>query len=151
MRAAFAATFSPHPLFPSRHAHSIAYHSDDGRLFVTDPFGGRLWQGPYGVGDVIGCGALLSLGGGYSGFFFTRNGRLLRGSGGSECTCIADALVPLADTRASIKNKVLHAIVGADGPAVVGVNFGEMEFAWGPANEGGRVSCEIDCVEWVDN
>lgn len=133
---AFGLSTSPYPEFrlPGWHAHSIAYHCDDGRLFVSDAFGGRLWQGPYGVGDTVGVGALLKVGGGFEGFFFTRNGRLLLGRGNGETARISEALVPLLPQQMGMLNKVMYASVGADGASQVGLNLGETAFVWEPAN-----------------
>ncbi|KAI9021769.1 hypothetical protein DFJ74DRAFT_606929, partial [Hyaloraphidium curvatum] len=126
----------PYPEFrmPGWHAHSVGWHSDDGRLFVSDAFGGRVWQGPWGVGDVLGCGMLLNPGGSIKGFFFTRNGVLMRGEGGSDCYTMAEAMVPLLSEQQGMLGKTYRAAVGADGKAEVAVNFGEAPFAWAPAN-----------------
>lgn len=139
---AFGLSTAPYPDFrlPGWHAHSIAYHSDDGRLFVSDSFGGRIWQAPYGVGDTVGVGALLKIGGGFEGFFFTKNGRLLSAQQGTgETESISEALVTLWPHQRGMLNKVLYASIGADVAAQIGVNFGERPFAWEVANGANEV------------
>jgi len=62
----------PYPGFrlPGWDPISIGYHSDDGRKFISDAFGGRDYAIAYGKGDVIGVGVRPRDGL----VFFTRNG-----------------------------------------------------------------------------
>jgi hypothetical protein len=59
---------------------------------------------------------------------------LLKGHGAGETQWITEALIPLLPEQQGMLNKVLHAIVGADGASQVGCNFGETPFSWAPAN-----------------
>ncbi|KAJ3079838.1 hypothetical protein HK102_003474, partial [Quaeritorhiza haematococci] len=49
---------------------SIAYHSDDGQIFLNSNQGGIPFSVPYNVGDTVGCGYIPSTGS----VFFTLNG-----------------------------------------------------------------------------
>jgi hypothetical protein len=93
------------------HRHSIAYHSNTGSVFASDPTCGR----PYGPGikegDVIGVGYLCQSGT----VFFTRNGQNLG--------------------KASIGFKYpLYPILGSIGPCHVSVNFGNEDFLFSPGS-----------------
>lgn len=71
----------PYPAFrmPGWHRGSLAVHSDDGRKYVNDPWGGVDFVQPWGRTGVVGIGMTFSASkGGSNGIgaevFFTRNG-----------------------------------------------------------------------------
>ncbi|ORX95370.1 hypothetical protein K493DRAFT_157048, partial [Basidiobolus meristosporus CBS 931.73] len=99
----------PYPYFrlPGWNIFSVGYHSDDGRKYVDDGYGGRDYALPFGVGDVIGCGYDCSGGG----VFFTRNG------------------VNLGCARKGMWHLV-YPTLGADGNVDVQVNFGDSPFRY---------------------
>ncbi|TPX32961.1 hypothetical protein SmJEL517_g03994 [Synchytrium microbalum] len=90
--------------------HSVGYHSDDGRRFVDDPYGGKDFGPPFTKGDTIGCGYDHSR----MTIFFTKNGEMIG-------DCVGNVLYPY------------HMALGADGPCVLDVNF-EGPFKFAPAN-----------------
>ncbi|CAG8772228.1 20063_t:CDS:2, partial [Racocetra persica] len=108
-------TTKPYPYFrlPGYHVNSIAYHSDDGRKFHSDPHkGGVSYSEPWGKGDTIGCGYRPDDGE----VFFTKNGKFL--------------------SVAFSGNEVKHTwypSVGTDGSCELEVNFGDSEFKYKPA------------------
>ncbi|KAI9193345.1 concanavalin A-like lectin/glucanase domain-containing protein [Polychytrium aggregatum] len=103
----------PYPSFRliGWNAWSVGYHSDDGRLFNNDAFGGRLFASPYTKGHTVGCGYNPKTGA----VFYTLNGTLLgevvRG-----------------------QPHPYHAAVGADGPCRLQINVGQQPFMYLPAN-----------------
>ncbi|KAI9031425.1 hypothetical protein DFJ74DRAFT_744819 [Hyaloraphidium curvatum] len=127
----------PYPPFrpPGWHANSVAF-ADDGRLHFGSEIGKR-WCAPWPQhGPVVGCGVLYAEGGGAAlGVFFTRDGRLINRSGYGATQGVEDALVDLPVELRFVLGKQLHAAVGAEGPAVIAVNFGELPFMWERANE----------------
>lgn len=67
---------------PGWHRASLGVHSDDGRRYVDDPYGGQEFTRPFKKGDVLGIGMSFSpLGNPVAGtkkmvdVFFTRNGK----------------------------------------------------------------------------
>ncbi|KAJ3214238.1 hypothetical protein HDU67_001945 [Dinochytrium kinnereticum] len=106
----------PYP--PFRHIgwnkHSVGYHSDDGRAFQDDPFGGRLFAASFTRGDTVGCGYDPARGA----VFYTLNGTHL-GDGSLGPT--------FCDYRIA---------VAADGPCQLYVNVGGRAFMYAAANVG---------------
>ncbi|ORX91362.1 hypothetical protein K493DRAFT_156581, partial [Basidiobolus meristosporus CBS 931.73] len=97
----------PHFRLPGWNIYSVGYHSDDGRRYVDDGYGGRDYSRPFGVGDIVGCGYDRTTGS----VFFTRNG------------------VHLGIARQGMWHLVFPTL-GADGDAKVRVNFGETPFKY---------------------
>ncbi|KAJ3087311.1 Rsp5p-dependent ubiquitination, sorting of cargo proteins at the multivesicular body [Quaeritorhiza haematococci] len=106
---------SPYPSFRlvGWHDYSVGYHSDDGRVFVNDAFGGRIFASPFTKGDTVGVGYDPTRGA----VFFTLNGSFL-----SDAT--------------SNEFHPYHAAVSADGPCELEINFGQKPFVYQPANPG---------------
>ncbi|KAF2138132.1 uncharacterized protein K452DRAFT_95639 [Aplosporella prunicola CBS 121167] len=106
-------TTKPYPLFrlPGYHKHSIAYTSYGSRRhnqpFIPTPYGPSYVQG-----DVVGIGYRPRTGT----VFFTRNGKKLE------------------DVAHGLKSQNFFPTVGANGPAQVHVNFGQMGFVFIEAN-----------------
>jgi hypothetical protein len=52
----------PYPPFrmPGWHRGSLAVHGDDGHKYVNDRWGGKDFTGPFGKGEVVGIGMVLS-------------------------------------------------------------------------------------------
>ncbi|KAG1446163.1 hypothetical protein G6F56_009662 [Rhizopus delemar] len=111
-----AVGFATHPYprwrLPGWHKHSIAYHSNSGAVFVSDPTFGRPYGPPIKEGDVVGIGYLYQSGT----VFFTKNGQNL-----------GKALIGF--------KYPIYPIVGASGPCHVLTNFGLQEFLFTPANQ----------------
>ncbi|KXT13738.1 hypothetical protein AC579_10064 [Pseudocercospora musae] len=103
----------PYPLFrlPGSHKHSIAYMSTGQRKF-NQPFNSTNYGPPYVQGDVVGVGYRPRTGT----IFFTRNGKKLE------------------DVCHGMKLHNFFPTVGANGPANVHVNFGQMGFVFIEAN-----------------
>ncbi|KAI1327998.1 ssh-4 [Xylariaceae sp. FL0255] len=103
----------PYPLFrlPGFHKYSIAYTSTGGRRY-NQPFMGTPYGPQYLQGDVIGVGYRPRTGT----IFFTRNGKRLE------------------DVVHGLKSQNFFPSVGANGPAVVHVNFGQAGFVFIEAN-----------------
>lgn len=103
----------PYPLFrlPGHHKYSVAYTSTGARRhnqpFMPTPYGPPIVQG-----DVIGVGYRPRTGT----IFFTRNGRRLD------------------DVMHGLKSQNFFPSVGANGPCVVHVNFGQAGFVFIEAN-----------------
>ncbi|KAK7418577.1 Protein ssh4 [Neonectria magnoliae] len=103
----------PYPLFrlPGYHKYSVAYQSTGSRRY-NQPFNGT----PYGPqlvqGDVVGVGYRPRTGA----IFFTRNGKKL------------DEVVH------GLKAQNFFPAIGANGPAIVHVNFGQAGFVFIEAN-----------------
>ncbi|KAI8848436.1 hypothetical protein BC829DRAFT_394018 [Chytridium lagenaria] len=105
----------PYP--PFRHIgwnqHSVGFHSDDGRAFQDDPFGGRIFASPYTRGDTIGCGYDPARGA----VFYTLNG------------------THLGDGSLSPVFHDYHIAVAADGPCQLYINVGGRAFIQDRATE----------------
>ncbi|KAL1841919.1 hypothetical protein VTJ49DRAFT_6310 [Mycothermus thermophilus] len=103
----------PYPLFrlPGFHKHSVAYFSNGTRRynqpFSATPYGPQIVQG-----DVIGVGYRTRTGT----IFFTRNGKKLE------------------DVVHGAKSQNFFPAIGANGPCVVHVNFGQAGFVFIEAN-----------------
>ncbi|EMC96359.1 hypothetical protein BAUCODRAFT_33688 [Baudoinia panamericana UAMH 10762] len=106
-------TTKPYPLFrlPGLHRTSIAYTSTGHRRF-NQPFAPTTYGPPFVQGDVIGVGYRPRTGT----VFFTRNGK------------------KLDDVAHGLKLQNFFPTVGANGPANVHVNFGQMGFVFIEAN-----------------
>lgn len=113
---------SPYPSFRQVgwEAHSVGYHSDDGRLFHNDGFGGKMFESPFTKGDTVGCGYNPATGS----VFFTLNGRFL----GNRQGAVTNIYHPF------------HAAIGADGPCTISMNMGQREFMYNPEMEHSTVS-----------
>ena len=94
---------------PGWDAHSVGYHSDDGRLFDGSGVASRPYGPCFGPGDVVGCGLCTTS----REIFFTHNGVYL----GVACT-------------ASAQQRPLHPVVGLDARAAVVLNLGQRPFAF---------------------
>ncbi|KAI0517627.1 ssh-4 [Xylaria bambusicola] len=103
----------PYPLFrlPGYHKYSVAYTSTGGRRF-NQPFMPTPYGPPIVQGDVIGVGYRPRTGT----IFFTRNGRRLE------------------DVVHGLKAQNFFPSVGANGPCLVHVNFGQAGFVFIEAN-----------------
>ncbi|RKU45917.1 Protein ssh4 [Coniochaeta pulveracea] len=103
----------PYPLFrlPGFHKYSVAYLSDGVRRynqpFTPTPYGPTIVQG-----DVVGVGYRPRTGT----IFFTRNGKKLE------------------DVAHGLKNQNFFPAIGANGPCIVHVNFGQAGFVFIEAN-----------------
>lgn len=103
----------PYPLFrlPGFHKYSAAYTSTGHRRY-NQPFNGTPYAPPYVQGDVIGVGYRPRTGT----IFFTRNGKKLE------------------DVIHGVKGPNFFPAVGANGPCIVHVNFGQAGFVFIEAN-----------------
>ncbi|KAI5458441.1 concanavalin A-like lectin/glucanase domain-containing protein [Mariannaea sp. PMI_226] len=103
----------PYPLFrlPGYHKYSAAYHSTGSRRY-NQPFSATPYGPPLVQGDVVGVGYRPRTGA----IFFTRNGKKL------------DEVVH------GLKAPNFFPAIGANGPAVVHVNFGQAGFVFIEAN-----------------
>ncbi|KAJ3328993.1 Rsp5p-dependent ubiquitination, sorting of cargo proteins at the multivesicular body [Gonapodya sp. JEL0774] len=131
---AIGVSTSPYPPFrlPGWHAHSVAYHSDDGRLFVSDPFGGRPYGPAYGPGDVIGVGYYPPTGA----TFFTRNGQLIPSGTGTPTVGWDGSAIPNDGCYSVVwGEKTVHAVVGCDGWSAIEADFSG-PFRYPPGNPG---------------
>ena len=108
----------PYPSFrmPGWHRHSVGLHSDDGRKYYDDSFGGRNCTTPFQKGDVMGVGFDAYIGGVY----FTKNG---------------ERIGEFAFTGVLLNVTGIFPTIGAQGKAKVVVNFGSKPFRY--AAEGG--------------
>jgi hypothetical protein len=99
----------PYPLFrmPGYHKYSVAYQSNGCRRY-NQPFNGTPYGPPLVQGDVIGVGYRPRTGA----IFFTRNGKKL------------DEVVH------GLKAQNFFPSIGANGPAIVHVNFGQAGFVF---------------------
>ncbi|KAI9155228.1 Protein ssh4 [Paramyrothecium foliicola] len=103
----------PYPLFrmPGYHKYSVAYQSSGHRRynqpFNASPYGPHLVQG-----DVVGVGYRPRTGA----IFFTRNGKKLE------------------EVVHGLKSQNFFPAIGANGPAVIHVNFGQAGFVFIEAN-----------------
>ncbi|KAI0150298.1 ssh-4 [Xylariaceae sp. FL1272] len=106
-------TTKPYPLFrlPGFHKYSVAYTSTGGRRY-NQPFSSTTYGPAYVQGDVIGVGYRPRTGT----IFFTRNGKRLD------------------DVVHGLKTPNFFPSVGANGPAIVHVNFGQAGFVFIEAN-----------------
>lgn len=106
-------TTKPYPLFrlPGLHKYSIAYTSTGQRRY-NQPFSGTNYAPPFVQGDVVGVGYRPRTGT----VFFTRNGKRLE------------------DVAHGLKSQNFFPTVGANGPANVHINFGQMGFVFIEAN-----------------
>ncbi|KAJ3366342.1 Rsp5p-dependent ubiquitination, sorting of cargo proteins at the multivesicular body [Allomyces arbusculus] len=125
---AIGLTHYPYPSFrlPGWHPWSIGYHSDDGRLFVSDSDRGREYGKPYRAGDVVGVGVDTRT----CNVFFTRNGVKLPD--------ITDAQVPAPFVG-------IHPAIGADGACEVDVRW-HGGFRWADADAKGFAYSLDDAV-----
>ncbi|KAH7141224.1 concanavalin A-like lectin/glucanase domain-containing protein [Dactylonectria estremocensis] len=103
----------PYPLFrlPGYHKYSAAYTSTGCRRY-NQPFNGTPYGPPLVQGDVVGVGYRPRTGA----IFFTRNGKKL------------DEVVH------GLKAQNFFPAIGANGPAVIHVNFGQAGFVFIEAN-----------------
>ncbi|KAI0123067.1 concanavalin A-like lectin/glucanase domain-containing protein [Xylariales sp. AK1849] len=103
----------PYPLFrlPGYHKHSVAYTSTGHRRY-NQPFNSTMYGPPLVQGDVIGVGYRPRTGT----IFFTRNGKKLE------------------DVAHGLKAPNFFPSVGANGPCIVHVNFGQAGFVFIEAN-----------------
>ncbi|CAK7208589.1 Protein ssh4 [Sporothrix curviconia] len=103
----------PYPLFrlPGFHKYSAAYLSNGTRRY-NQPFHSTPYGLPFVQGDVIGVGYRPRTGS----IFFTRNGKRME------------------DITHGLKSQNFFPAVGANGPAVVHVNFGQAGFVFIEAN-----------------
>ncbi|KAL0640130.1 Protein ssh4 [Maublancomyces gigas] len=106
-------TTKPYPMFrlPGWHKHSIAYTSL-GQRRHNQPFYGTSYAPSFHQGDVIGVGYRPRTGT----IFFTRNGK------------------KLDDAAHGLKSLNLFPTIGANGPASIHVNFGQLGFVFIEAN-----------------
>ncbi|KAH9838096.1 Protein SSH4 [Teratosphaeria destructans] len=106
-------TTKPYPLFrlPGLHRTSVAYTSTGHRRF-NQPFTPSPYGPPFVQGDVVGVGYRPRTGT----VFFTRNGKKLE------------------EVAHGFKSQNFFPTVGANGPANVHVNFGQMGFVFIEAN-----------------
>ncbi|KAF2212987.1 hypothetical protein CERZMDRAFT_58467 [Cercospora zeae-maydis SCOH1-5] len=106
-------TTKPYPLFrlPGLHKYSVAYLSTGQRKF-NQPFTSTNYGPPFVQGDVVGVGYRPRTGT----IFFTRNGKKLE------------------DVCHGMKLHNFFPTVGANGPANIHVNFGQMGFVFIEAN-----------------
>lgn len=103
----------PYPLFrlPGYHKYSVAYLSSGTRRY-NQPFTPTTYGPPIVQGDVIGVGYRPRTGT----IFFTRNGK------------------KLDDVAHGLKSQNFFPAVGANGPGIVHVNFGQAGFVFIEAN-----------------
>jgi len=106
-------TTKPYPLFrlPGLHKYSIAYTSTGQRRY-NQPFNATNYAPAFVQGDVVGVGYRPRTGT----VFFTRNGKRLE------------------DVAHGLKSQNFFPTVGANGPANVHINFGQMGFVFIEAN-----------------
>jgi hypothetical protein len=106
-------TTRPYPLFrmPGFHKTSVAYLSSGQRRY-NQPFNATNYGPQYVQGDVIGVGYRPRTGA----VFFTRNGKKLE------------------EVAHGLKTQNFFPTVGANGPCVVHVNFGQLGFVFIEAN-----------------
>ncbi|KAK5656183.1 hypothetical protein OQA88_4943 [Cercophora sp. LCS_1] len=103
----------PYPLFrlPGYHKYSVAYLSNGTRRY-NQPFSASQYGPQIVQGDVIGVGYRPRTGT----IFFTRNGK------------------KLDDVAHGLKSQNFFPVVGANGPGIVHVNFGQAGFVFIEAN-----------------
>ena len=123
-------------------APSFAYHGDDGNLFGNSNSSAREYAGPYGKGDIIGCGVIYN--DAIEGMiFYTRNGEP---QGMAPCTNSCDfwsshklTLKVGPAFEKNVKGR-LYPVVGMTAPAALTVNFGNnvesRPFKWELGNSG---------------
>ncbi|KAG0351584.1 Rsp5p-dependent ubiquitination, sorting of cargo proteins at the multivesicular body [Podila minutissima] len=104
----------PYPAtrLPGWNRQSVAYFSKDGQKYCNSPFSGYPYGPIYFEGDVVGCGYRPRTGT----IFFTRNGKRLE------------------DAYTGMMRHNLFPTVGATGPCVLHVNFGQSGFVFVEAN-----------------
>ncbi|KAF9933792.1 Rsp5p-dependent ubiquitination, sorting of cargo proteins at the multivesicular body [Linnemannia zychae] len=102
----------PSTRLPGWNRHSVGYFSNNGQKYCNSLWSGVSFGPPYFEGDVIGCGYRPRNGT----IFFTRNGKR-----------IDDAYTGYGRTN-------LFPTVGATGPCVLHVNFGQSGFVFVEAN-----------------
>ncbi|KAF9191843.1 Rsp5p-dependent ubiquitination, sorting of cargo proteins at the multivesicular body [Haplosporangium sp. Z 11] len=104
----------PYPAMrlPGWNRHSVGYFSNTGMKSCNSPWNSHFYGPPYYEGDVIGCGYRPRNGT----IFYTRNGKR-----------IEDAYTGFGRTN-------LFPTVGATGPCVLHVNFGQSGFVFVEAN-----------------
>lgn len=114
-RLAIGFATKPYPRWrlPGWHRHSVAYHSNSGAVFASDPNFGKAYGPVYKQGDVIGVGYLYQSGT----VFYTRNGQ------------------NLGKASIGFKYPSIFPIIGSAGPCHVSTNFGFEDFLFSPANQ----------------
>ncbi|KAF8955407.1 Rsp5p-dependent ubiquitination, sorting of cargo proteins at the multivesicular body, partial [Entomortierella lignicola] len=107
-------TTKPYPItrLPGWHRHSVGYFSDNGRKYCNSQWSGSPYGPAYFEGDVIGCGYRPRNGT----IFFTRNGK------------------KIDEAFTGFGRMNLFPTVGATGPCVLHVNFGQSGFVFIEAN-----------------
>ncbi|KAF9318747.1 Rsp5p-dependent ubiquitination, sorting of cargo proteins at the multivesicular body [Podila horticola] len=101
----------PTSRLPGWNRHSVGYFSKDGHKYCNSPWSGHPYGPIYFEGDVIGCGYRPRNGT----IFFTRNGKKIE------------------DAYTGYRTN-LFPTVGATGPCVLHVNFGQSGFVFVEAN-----------------
>ncbi|KAF8934255.1 Rsp5p-dependent ubiquitination, sorting of cargo proteins at the multivesicular body [Podila verticillata] len=101
----------PTSRLPGWNRHSVGYFSEDGQKYCNSPWSGYPYGPIYFEGDVVGCGYRPRNGT----IFFTRNGKRLE------------------DAYTGYRTN-LFPTVGATGPCVLHVNFGQSGFVFVEAN-----------------
>ncbi|KAG0195989.1 Rsp5p-dependent ubiquitination, sorting of cargo proteins at the multivesicular body, partial [Mortierella sp. GBA30] len=102
----------PSTRLPGWNRHSVGYFSNNGKKFCNSPWNAHHYGPPFHEADVVGCGYRPRNGT----IFFTRNGKR-----------IEDAYTGFGRTN-------LFPTVGATGPCVLHVNFGQSGFVFVEAN-----------------
>jgi hypothetical protein len=100
----------PYPIFrmPGWNKYSVGYHSDDGHKFCDDATGGQAFGPSWTVGDTVGCGYCPETGN----VFYTLNGLLV------------------GHAFSGLQRHYYFPSIGADGPALIQVNFGKQPFKY---------------------
>jgi hypothetical protein len=100
----------PYPLFrmPGWNKYSVGYHSDDGHKFCDDATGGQEFGPSWTRGDTVGCGYCPETGN----VFYTLNGMLV------------------GHAFSGLQRHYYFPSIGADGPALMQVNFGRHPFKY---------------------
>ncbi|KAG0340780.1 Rsp5p-dependent ubiquitination, sorting of cargo proteins at the multivesicular body, partial [Podila humilis] len=101
----------PTSRLPGWNRHSVGYFSKDGKKYCNSPWSGYPYGPIYFEGDVVGCGYRPRSGT----IFFTRNGKRIE------------------EAYTGFKTN-LFPTVGATGPCVLHVNFGQSGFVFVEAN-----------------
>jgi hypothetical protein len=111
----------PYPAFsfPGWHQNSIAYHSDEGAVFLNDSSAGRACGPVLNIGDVLSVGYRIQAlsDGYYITFFFLHNQQKL----------------PLEVRADTFYPSMLYPTIGSNGEAEVEVTFGSMQNMFFPS------------------